>query len=169
MESIVGKAHPFAKRLFSLGIPAYVVLCLAVAIFAHRIFGAALAIGVSLMLSLPLLVSLRMLGYWQTQKQRDFLLLVVLLFVDFGGVGYVIRHNYDLGMDKLHVEELKVRDLVQALREDPAYRRVEAELGRKQTLFVDGKVDSRADLARLTSLVEQYGVPALVRVEVNNR
>jgi hypothetical protein len=169
MESITRRTLPIAKQLFSMAIAAYGVLCLAVVIFAYRVFGTALAIGSLLMLCLPIAVSLRLLSRWHLQRARDFLLLLVLLVVDLGGVGYLVWRDYEVGMDERHAQELKAYDFIQAVSNDPAFRNVEAALGRKQVLFIDGRVASQADLVRLKSLRERYNVPAFVRVEVTHR
>jgi len=88
----MNRQHRFftIRRILSWGIAAYLVVWAAVLIFVSRVFGTGGAIAMSLILTIPFAIAVRMASSAASVRGREFAFLSILLVVVFGGSAFVI-------------------------------------------------------------------------------
>lgn len=168
MNRTTTNASLTSRKVLSLALPAYFVLCFAGVAFAYRVFGFVPAIGLSLILLVPFIFGIRMRGRWQSLRPRELVLLCVLLVIVLGAASVLVWNWYAIGMDRWHTEDMQYAEFGRLLRKDPAFRNIELYVSGKHISWIRGTVTSKADLDRLRSLAAQYPVGWNEDVEVSS-
>jgi len=156
------------RRALSLGIVAYLILWTAAIVLVSRVFGLGSAIGLSLILVLPLAVAVRMRRQWRAVQGRDFALLLLLLAVVLGGIAYVVWDWRGAGEDRQRVRDFQFAQLAGLVRKDPAFHDVEFSVTEDNERYqICGTVASPSDLERLESLGSRFGfLPSMQEIKV---
>jgi hypothetical protein len=144
-------------------IAAAILPCLALVVagfvFVSFVFGLPSASALSLLLTPPLVIGVRLSRRWSAVTVRDLTFLTIVLSVALGGAAFVVWDWYATGMDRDHAEDVKWTEFERVIRRDSAFKDVRINLqDRKHFHWASGTVASEADLDRLVSLASQCGI-----------
>jgi hypothetical protein len=142
----------FGRLIFDCALCLYTICCVVVIMRTQSIFGPGFAIGLSLILLLPLGVAIRMRRRWPAVRKTEFVFLFALLVFAIGGTTGGICRWYEVGMDHRYTEELQWARLGRSMKKDPAFQCLEIHVSPKHTYWVSGTVASADDLECLNSL-----------------
>ena len=148
MNKVTTTSALVGRKVLTLIIAAYLMAWGSGFIFVSREFGFVSAGELSLLAGLPLLLAARMRVRWPVVRGREFAFLLVLVTIVSGAVIGVVRNRYDVGMDRYHAEDLEYAAFSRTLRKDPAFLGVQLRVSPKHIFWIEGAVDSDADLAR---------------------
>lgn len=148
-----------AKRIIlDAALVATAAILIGGAVVVSREFGFVLAVGLSLILALPLVVAVRLRRRSPSARPRELAFLVVLVCAAVGSSAFVTREWYASGFAERHLEDLQWSRFESAFRRDPAYRNLVTEWNHKSRYYVEGEVATEADLERLCKLAKQHNV-----------
>lgn len=153
------------RRLFTLAILAYSSFWGVGLPLLALTFGSGSAIGLAIIVALPLIIALRMRNRCDAVRKGELAMLLTLVIVVFVAAVTVITIWYDAGLDHRHTRDLKHAQFGRLLHKDPAFGKVEV-YNCKGAAWLQGTVDSHADLQRLNALADQYGVGWSDNVEI---
>lgn len=136
----------------------YFVTWCAVGAYVLRVFGITCALGLSIVLILPLLVAFRLLVRWQRLGAHELVLLLTLVCVAVVTSTWIIVRWYDAGIDIWHHEDVECAEFKQLLKTEPAFRNVAIDVSKGHFFWIHGTVSSQADLNRLRHLSRKYSI-----------
>lgn len=148
-------------RLWSLAVAIAAGLSLVVGgfAFASTTFGSGSAVGLSLLLILPLAAGVRLCCQWPAVRGRDLGVVALLFCVVSGGGMLVVRDWYRDGIDLYHAEDLRWAEFERRFRQDRAFADVQVhKTERKEIHWASGSVASQTDLDRLITLAAECGI-----------
>lgn len=141
----------FTVRLMMIAV-AILALLLGGFVLVLRAFGLPDALRLSLLLTLPLVVAVRLGRRWPAEWTRDLAYLAILLCLVLAVVVLAIR-------DVAHREGVKWAKFEGLIRQDPAFRNVRIRVtDLKDIHWAEGTVTSEEDLARLRLLASRCGI-----------
>ncbi len=147
------------RMMIAVAILACLALFVAGFVFVALVFGLPEALALSLLLTPPLVVAVRLRRRWPAVRGRELAFLAILLCVASGGVVFVVWDWYATGMARYHGEDVKWTEFERLIRRDAAFRDVRINLtDRKHIYWAGGTVPSEADLDRLMSLASKCGI-----------
>ena len=155
----VQQANPTGRRLFTIGIAAYLLAWIGVTWHLVQVFWYSPVMWLAVVESFPLIAAFRMRRRWPAVKPSEIVYPIVLISVASGGAYAAVSNWYGYEMHRDHAEDLQYAELERLMREDPAFRHVEIRLSdRKHIYWLEGTVPTDADLKRL------YGLAARCRI-----
>lgn len=147
------------RVLFSGAIVVLLVAFTCVFVAACREFPPWVAVLVSVPLTLPILVVVRLRCRWHAVSRKDVATLVVLLLAAMGVSASVAREARRNFWNKYHTDDLRWAEFERRFRQDAAFREVRAcKTVRKNIHWAEGKVDGENDLIRLRALAVECGI-----------
>lgn len=166
-EPIVRRKVGLAARLLSVVILVYVIGWGAEFIFISREFGFKNAIGISFLLLIPFLLIISMRRRWKLLGVGDWGLLFVVVAVAAFGTKTFQDRWYESGWHYRHgkwtffpapsQESLNWSEFKEEFHKDPSFKnlRVHRPKGSKDDYWLEGTLESEADLVRLIALAKK--------------
>lgn len=123
-------------------------------------FGMFRAALIFLLFPLPsVFVAFRLRTRLPTVRGHEIGFLVILSLFATGAAIFVVRDWYDRGLHHAHAEDVQWSQLENFMRRDSAFQNVKIRLtDRKHIYYVEGTVNSNADLERLLALAYRCGI-----------
>ena len=166
-EPPIHSSTPLAARLFSAAIAFYAMLCIAEFVFITREFGFKNAIALSILSLLPILLGVYMRVRWKSVKASDWGALALLLIaMTVASIAFVDRWyksgwHYRPGtwtfLTPQSEDDRNWDAFVREMRRESAFGQLKSYRW-KGVNWLEGTIQSLADLDRLTALARKCGI-----------